>query len=43
MINKEDDKERPLRMQKQAIDENDEVHEDIIDELEDVDDEYDSA
>ena len=30
-------------MQNQAIDENDEFHEDIIDELEDMDDEDDSA
>ena len=45
MINKEDDDERLLRMQNQAIDENDEVDEDIIDELEDMDDidGYDSA
>ena len=28
-------------MQNKAVDENDEVHEDIIDELEDIDDEYD--
>ena len=42
MINKEDDDERLLRMQNQAIDEND-VHEDIIDEFKDMDDEYDSA
>ena len=43
MINKEDDDKRLLRMQNQTIDENDEVHEDIIDELEDMDDEDDSA
>ena len=30
-------------MQNQAIDENDEVHEDIIDEFEDMDDGYDCA
>ena len=30
-------------MQNQTIDENDEVHEDIINELKDMDDEYDSA
>ena len=41
MINKEDDDERLLRMQNQAIDGNNEVHEEIIDELEDMDDEYD--
>ena len=28
-------------MQNKVVDENDEVHEDIIDELEDIDDEYD--
>ena len=43
MINKEDDDERLLRIPNQAIDENDEVHEDIINELKDMDDEYDSA
>ena len=32
-----------LRMQKQTIDENDDVHEDIIDELEYMDDKDDSA
>ena len=42
MINKEDDDERLSRMQNQAIDEND-VHEDIIDELEDMDVKDDSA
>ena len=35
MINKEDDDERLLRMQNQAIDGNNEVHEEIFDELED--------
>ena len=43
MINKEEEDERLLRIQNQAIDENDEVHEDIINELKDMDDEYDSA
>ena len=42
-MNKDDDDESLLRMQNQAIDENDEVHEDIIDELEDMYDEDDSA
>ena len=42
MINKEEDDERLLRMQNQAIDEN-EAHKDIMDELEDTDDECDSA
>ena len=43
MIIKVDDDERLLRKQNQAIDENNEVNEYIIDELEDMDDEYDSA
>ena len=43
MINKEEEDERLLRIQNQAIDENDEVHADIIDELEDMYDEDDSA
>ena len=43
IINKEEDDERLLRRQNQAIDKNDEVHEDIINELEDMDDEDDSA
>ena len=43
MINKEDDDERLLRMQNQANADNNEVNEDIIDELEDMDDAYDSA
>ena len=38
MINKEDDDERLLRIPNQAIDENDEVHEGINGELEDMDD-----
>ena len=40
MINKEHVDERLLRMQNQAIDKNDEVHEDIIDEIEDMDNGY---
>ena len=40
IINKEEENEGLLRMQNQAIDENDEVHEDIIDELEDMDDKH---
>ena len=43
MINEEEDDERLLRMQNQAIDENDEAHEDIIEELENMDDEDGSA
>ena len=42
MINEEEDDERLLRMQNQAIDEN-EAHKDISDVLEDTDDEYDSV
>ena len=40
MINKEHVDERLLRMQNQVIDKNDEVHEDIIDEIEDMDNGY---
>ena len=43
MMKKEEYDERLLRMQTHAIDHENEAHKDIRDDLEDMDDEYDSA